>query len=88
MVEINSKLILFSFQKEYEQQNRQHKDFRGRIESLFEWIKQTHRYEPLSDRRDLESLQREYTRLNEKHQQINEKSKETDTLLRTINKLE
>ncbi|CAF5129188.1 unnamed protein product, partial [Rotaria sp. Silwood1] len=70
---------------EYEQQNRQQKDFRERIEVLFEWIKQTHRYEPLNDKRDAESLQREYTRLNEKQQQINEKSKDIDALLRNIN---
>ncbi|CAF3482671.1 unnamed protein product [Rotaria sp. Silwood1] len=72
-------------QEEYEQQNRQQKDFRERIEVLFEWIKQTHRYEPLNDKRDVESLQREYTRLNEKQQQINEKSKDIDALLRNIN---
>jgi hypothetical protein len=74
--------------KEYEQQNRQLKDFRGRIESLFEWIKQTHSYQPLSDKRDLESLQREYARLNEKHQQTSEKFKDTESLLRNINKLD
>jgi hypothetical protein len=43
---------------------------------------------PLSDKRDLESLQREYGRLQEKHQQINDKSKDIDTLLRNINKFE
>ncbi|CAF4463156.1 unnamed protein product, partial [Rotaria sp. Silwood2] len=72
-------------QEEYEQQNRQQKDFHERIEVLFEWIKQTHRYEPLNDKRDIESLQREYARLNEKQQQINEKSKDIDALLRNIN---
>jgi RNase P subunit RPR2 len=74
--------------KEYEQQNRQQKDYHSRIESLFEWLKQTHRYEPLSDKRDLESLQREYTRLVEKRQDIEEKSHDIDGLLRNINRLE
>ncbi len=88
IIHIKSNSQFSSLSKEYEQQNRQQKDFRNRIESVFEWIKQTQRYEPLSDKRDLESLQREHTRLNEKHQQITDKSKEIDTLLRNINKFE
>jgi hypothetical protein len=75
------------FLKEYENQNRQQKDYRIRIESLFEWLKQTHHYEPLTDKRDLDSLQREHTRLIEKRQHIDEKSQDIDTLLRNINRL-
>jgi uncharacterized phage infection (PIP) family protein YhgE len=74
--------------KEHENQNRQQKDYRNRIESLLEWLKQTHRYEPLSDKRDLDSLQREHTRLIERRQHIDEKGHDIDTLLRTINRLE
>lgn len=58
------------------------------MEHLFEWIKQNQRYEPLSDKRDLPSLQREQARLNDKSQQILEKSQEIDSLLRQINKFE
>ncbi len=76
------------FLKECENQNRQQKEYRIRIETLFEWLKQTHHYEPLSDKRDLDSLQRDYTRLIEKHQHIDEKSHDIDTLLRNINRLE
>jgi hypothetical protein len=79
-------LLKSYFVKEHENQNRQQKDYRNRIESLFEWLKQTHRYEPLSEKRDLDSLQREHTRLIEKHQHIDEKAHDIDTLLRTINR--
>ena len=58
------------------------------MENLFEWIKQTQRYEPLSEKRDLPSLQREHARLNDRSQQIQEKSQEIDSLLRQINKFE
>ena len=78
-------LLLFVF-KEHENQNRQQKDYRNRIESLFEWLKQTHRYEPLTDKRDLDSLQREHTRLLEKRQHIDEKAHDIDALLRAINR--
>ncbi len=81
-------LLKSYFVKEHENQNRQQKDYRNRIESLFEWLKQTHRYEPLSEKRDLDSLQREHTRLIEKHQHIDEKAHDIDTLLRTINRSE
>ncbi|CAF4142454.1 unnamed protein product, partial [Rotaria sordida] len=72
-------------QEEYENQNQQQKDYRTRIEFLFEWLKQTHKYEPLSDKRDLDSLQREHARLIEKRQLIDEKSHDIDLLLRNIN---
>ncbi|CAF3725966.1 unnamed protein product [Adineta steineri] len=72
-------------QEEYEQQNRQQKDFRERIESMFEWIKQTQRYDSLSNKQDLDSLQREQAQLNEKQQQINDKLKDSDLLIRNIN---
>ncbi|CAM4836468.1 unnamed protein product [Rotaria magnacalcarata] len=72
-------------QEEYEQQNRQHKDFRDCIEILFEWIKQSYSYESLNDKRDLESLERELKKINEKQQQIIDKSKEIDALARAIN---
>lgn len=74
--------------QECENQNRQQKDHRNRIEALFEWLKDTHRYETLTEKRDLESLQREHQRLIEKRQQIEEKSVDIDSLLRIINKLE
>ncbi len=79
---------MFFSQKEYENQNRQQKDYRTRIESLFEWLKQTHHYEPFSDKRDLDSLQREHTRLIEKRQYIDEKLHDIDALLRNINGLD
>ncbi|CAF3642100.1 unnamed protein product [Rotaria sp. Silwood1] len=72
-------------QEEHENQNQQQKDYRNRIESLFEWLKQTHKYEPLSDKRDLDTLQREYARLIEKRQLIDERSHDIDLLLRNIN---
>jgi len=68
-----------------EDQNRQQKDFQNRIENHFEWLKQTHKYEPLTDKRDLDSLQREHTRLNEKRQLIDSRSHDIDNLLRLIN---
>ncbi|CAF4487048.1 unnamed protein product [Rotaria socialis] len=73
------------FLKEFENQYRQQKDYRGRIESLYEWLKETHRYEPLTDKRDIESLQREHARLLEKRHYIDERSNDIDLLLRTIN---
>ncbi|CAM2712242.1 unnamed protein product [Rotaria socialis] len=72
-------------QEEYEQQNRQHKDFRDGIEMLFEWIKQSYSYESLNDKRDLESLERELKKINDKQQHIIDKSKEIDALARAIN---
>lgn len=51
-----------------------------------DWLKQTHRYEPLSDKRDLDSLQREHARLLDKRQQIDGKSQEVENLLRMINR--
>jgi hypothetical protein len=81
-------ITLFFRFKEYEQQNRQQKDFRQRIELIFEWIKQNQRFESLSTKHDLESLQREHAQLNEKQQQIQEQLKDIDTLLRNINKLD
>ncbi|CAM4803210.1 unnamed protein product [Rotaria magnacalcarata] len=73
------------FLKEFENQCRQQKDYRDRIESLYEWLKETHRYEPLTDKRDIESLQREHARLLEKRHYIDERSNDIDLLLRTIN---
>ncbi|UJR08743.1 hypothetical protein I4U23_013000 [Adineta vaga] len=72
-------------QEEYEQQNRQQKEFRDRIESIFDWIKQSQRYESLSNKQDLDALQQEYTHLNQKQQLIQEKLKEIDILSRNIN---
>jgi len=93
--EVNSSINLFVFVKmnfffvkEYENQSRQQKDYRTRIESLFEWLKDTHRYEPIGDKRDLDSLQREQTRLNEKRQHLDEKSHDIDSLLLNINRLD
>lgn len=40
----------------------------------------------MTDKRDLDSLQREHTRLLEKHQHIDEKSHDIDALLRAINR--
>ena len=51
---------------------------------MFEWLKQTHRYEPLTDKRDLDALQREHQRLLDKRQQIDEKAQEIDNLSRLI----
>ncbi|CAF5044363.1 unnamed protein product, partial [Rotaria sp. Silwood1] len=76
---------LTNTRNEHENQNQQQKDYRNRIESLFEWLKQTHKYEPLSDKRDLDTLQREYARLIEKRQLIDERSHDIDLLLRNIN---
>ncbi|CAF1053347.1 unnamed protein product [Adineta ricciae] len=72
-------------QEEYEQQNRQQKEFRDRIESIFEWIKQTQRHESLSGQQDLDTLQQENAQLNQKQQAIQEKLKEIDILSRNIN---
>ncbi|UJR37453.1 hypothetical protein I4U23_030156 [Adineta vaga] len=72
-------------QEEYVNQNQQQKEYRVRIESLFEWLKDIHRYEPLSDKRDIDSLQREHKRLMDNRQQIDVKLHDTDTLLRSIN---
>ena len=43
-----------------------------------------HHYGPLSDRQDLEHLQREQAKLTEKHGHMQEKLREADALLRTI----
>ena len=43
-----------------------------------------HHYGPLSDRQDLEHLQREQTKLTEKHGHMQEKLREADALLRAI----
>ena len=51
-----------------------------------DWLKQTHRYEPLSDKRDLDSLQREHARMLDKRQQIDGKAQEIDNLMRLINR--
>lgn len=51
---------------------------------MFGWLKQTHRYEPLSDKRDLDSLQREHQKLLDKRQQIDEKAMEIENLSRLI----
>ncbi|CAF3855305.1 unnamed protein product, partial [Adineta steineri] len=72
-------------QQEYEKQNHQQKDYRNRIESLYEWLKNIHRYESLSDKRDLDSLQKEQKRLLDNHQSINGKIHDIDLLLQNIN---
>jgi hypothetical protein len=45
-----------------------------------------HHYEPLNDKQDLECFQREQTRLVDRREQFNEKSREIDRLFEIINK--
>ena len=81
---LNSNIVFSS--KEYEDQNHQQKQYRIQIEILFEWLKDTHRYEPLSDKRDADSLQREHKRLTSTRQQIDVKLNDIDTLLQNLHR--
>ena len=83
---VHSPVIVVFRRKECDLYSREQKQYRDRIQGLLNWLDQSHRYEPLGDRRDLDSLEREQTRLIDTRAQIDDQLREIDALLRSISR--
>lgn len=66
--------------KDFQRENDEKKSVRQQIDLLFDYLKENHQYQSISDKRDLPSLQHEYQRLLDEQTRLNEKIHQIDSI--------